>query len=158
MAVQTVADMMAVWQDGVMATPTNTQFAVAVHVLGYLGTAGAGRLVGASELAASTAANPVHVRKVLGPLRDAGLLESSVGKTGGWRLVVDPAELTLATVWRVVQGDDPVVGLHAPDPACPVGRQVRDDLQVVERRMAAALEAELERTTIAELGFAGTRV
>ncbi|MEH3033576.1 MAG: Rrf2 family transcriptional regulator [Aeromicrobium erythreum] len=136
-----------------MATPTNTQFSVAAHVMTYLAAAD-GRAVGATELAASANVNPVHVRKVLGPLRDAGLLASTAGRSGGWRLACDPRTTTLADVWAVVQGDDPVLGLHGPSPDCPVGRQVAADLGAVERRVAAAVRDELARTTVADLGSA----
>ena len=70
-----------------MARPTSTHFAVAVHVLTYLAAVAAeSRAVSSEELAASANVNPVHVRRVLGPLRDAGLVSSRPGPRGGWGL------------------------------------------------------------------------
>jgi Rrf2 family protein len=130
-----------------MATPTNTRFAVAVHVLTYLAScAAAGRAtpVSSDELAGSTAVNPVHVRKVLGPLRTAGLVRSRPGAHGGWELAADPKAVNLAQVWQVLQGDDPVLGIHGPNPACPVGAGVQGALVDLDRRVARAVLTELE--------------
>ncbi|TQL67768.1 BadM/Rrf2 family transcriptional regulator [Nocardioides albertanoniae] len=144
-----------------MATPTNTRFAVAVHVLTYLAScAAAGRTtpVGSEELAGSTAVNPVHVRKVLGPLRAAGLVSSWPGARGGWELAADPEVVDLAQVWRVLQGDDPVLGIHGPNPACAVGANIQGVLTDLDRRVARAVLAELEAITLADvLASAGFR-
>jgi Rrf2 family protein len=130
--------------------PTNTQFALAVHMLTLL----AGRapaVLSSEEMAGSAGSNPVHVRRVLGRLRTAGLVTSRPGVGGGWQLRVDPATTTLADVWRVVQGDDPVLGLHGANPDCAIGQGVQAALTTVDRRAAAAIEAELATTTVAEL-------
>jgi Rrf2 family protein len=134
-----------------VARPTNTQFAVAVHVLTYLAGMGGERPISSDELSESTNVNPVHVRRVLGPLRAAGLVDSRPGVHGGWTLRRDPAGVTLAEVWRLVQADDPVLAVHGPSPLCPVGQDVQRSLTEVERSVAAAVEAELARTTVRDL-------
>lgn len=137
-----------------MARSTNTRFAVAVHVLTYLAAgAAAGRAtpVGSEELAGSTAVNPVHVRKVLGPLREAGLTRSRPGAHGGWELAVDPASVTLAQIWSLLQGDDPVLGLHGPNPACAVGASIQGVLAGLERRVADAILAELDSISLSDV-------
>ena len=73
-------------------------------------------------MASSVGSNPVHIRRVLGRLRAAGLVASRPGPHGGWLLLRSPEETTLADVWRVVNGDDPVLGVHEADPNCPIGR------------------------------------
>jgi Rrf2 family protein len=131
--------------------PTNTQFAVAVHVLTLLAGAPAGAPTSSDRLAESTNANPVHVRRVLGPLRAAGLVTSRPGAHGGWELARDPAGISLAEVWRLVQGDDPVLGLHGSNPHCPVGQGIQATLVGLDREVAAAVEAQLARSTVADL-------
>lgn len=132
-----------------MARPTNTQFAVAVHVLTLLG--GAPDEVLSSELlAGSVGANPAHVRRVLGALRRVGLVASRPGAHGGWQLGRSAEALTLGDVWRAVQGDDPLLGLHGAAPACVVGQRIQRALSDVERRAAQAVEEELTRTTISD--------
>jgi Rrf2 family protein len=153
-----------------MARPTSTQFAVAVHVLTYLAGVAAesrsessaaesrpegpepqARAVSSEELAASANANPAHVRRVLGPLREAGLVVSRPGPRGGWGLGRPAGEITAAQVWDLVQGDEPVLGLHGPNPACPVGRSIQQSLTDLDVRARQAVRAELDRVTVSDL-------
>jgi len=147
----TVVIAVAVWQDVFVARPTNLQFAVVVHVLTYLAGMGTERPISSDELSGSVNTNPVYVRRTLGPLREAGLVRSVPGVHGGWELCREPKEITLAEVWGLVQGDDPVLGLHGANPKCPVGRDVSTALAGIDRQVAAAVTAELARTTIADL-------
>ncbi len=134
-----------------MARSTNTQFAVAVHVLTYLAGSAEGRPVSSDELSGSTNVNAVYVRRVLGPLREAGLVRSRPGVHGGWELARDAWDISLDQVWRLLQGTDPVLGLHGPDPACPVGRSVQMSLTALDRAVADAVASELGRFTVADL-------
>lgn len=133
-----------------MARSTNTQFAVAVHVLTLLGGA-PDELLSSEVLAGSAGANPVHVRRVLGALRRAGLVASRPGVHGGWQLARSPDVVTLRDIWRAVQGDDPIIGLHGAAPQCDVGQRIQRALSDVERRAALAVEEQLARTTIWDL-------
>lgn len=134
-----------------MARSTNTRFAVAVHVLTYLADVDAGRPVSSDQLSESSNVNPVYVRRVLGPLRDAGLVRSRPGAHGGWELAVDARDISLGRVWRLLQGTDPVLGLHGPDPTCRVGRGVQTSLTALDRAVAAAVAAELDRSTVRDV-------
>jgi Rrf2 family protein len=133
-----------------MARPTNTQFALAVHMLTLL-TADPQTMQSSELLASSAGSNPVHVRRVLGRLRRAGLVRSRPGPHGGWLPTETVADTTLADVWRAVNGDDPVLGLHSASPDCSVGQRIQAALASIDRRAAAALVAELEHTTIDDL-------
>ena len=134
-----------------MATPTNTQFAVAVHVLSYLAGVDVTRPVSSEELAASVNASPVYVRRVLTPLRRSGMVTSQPGARGGWVLRRPPASIALSEVWRLVQGDDPVLGLHGPNPTCRTGTRVQRALVKIERDVADAVDAQLSRLTVADV-------
>lgn len=135
-----------------MARPTSTQFAVAVHVLTYLaGAVSQARAVSSEELALSANANPVHIRRVLGPLREAGLVQSRPGPRGGWGLGRAADQITVAQVWDLVQGEEPVLGLHGPNPACPVGHSIQQSLTDLDARARQAVRAELDRVTVADL-------
>jgi DNA-binding IscR family transcriptional regulator len=54
-------------------------------------------------MAPSAGANPVHIRRVLGRLREAGFGASRPGPRGGWQLLRAPERSTLADVWRVIR-------------------------------------------------------
>lgn len=137
-----------------MSRATNTQFSVACHALSLLSSL-PGAPASSELVAGSAAASPVYVRRVLGLLRRAGLVASRPGAHGGWHLTRPACEVSLGDVWRAVQGDEPVLGLHAPVAACPVGSEVGRLMAEVERRTARAIEHELDSMTVADLTPAG---
>ncbi|MEA2317033.1 MAG: hypothetical protein QOD44_1222 [Solirubrobacteraceae bacterium] len=138
-----------------MSGPANTQFALGVHMATLL-AALAGAPQTSELLASSAGSNPVHVRRVLGRLRDAGLVISRPGVRGGWQLAADPEATTLADIWRAVHGDAGILGLHEASPACTVGRRIQDSLAEIDRSAARAIERDLAGTTLADLAR-GTR-
>ncbi|MET1076075.1 MAG: transcriptional regulator, partial [Umezawaea sp.] len=70
-------------------------------------------------------------------------------------LSVDAHDIALAQVWRLLQGTDPVLGLHGPDPTCAVGRGVQESLTALDHAVAGAVATELERFTVHDV-LAGT--
>ena len=135
-----------------MARPTSTHFGVAVHVLTYLASPVAeARAVSSEELAGSANVNPVHVRRVLGPLRDAGLVSSRPGPGGGWGLARPAAQIALVEVWNLVRDDEYVLGLHGPNPACAVGRSVQHSLIDLDARVCESVRGTLGTVTVADL-------
>lgn len=139
-----------------MTSASNTQYAVALHVLSYLAAVAAsdrgGRPVGSDELAASIGVTPVHVRRVLAPLREAELVASRPGARGGWSLGRAAGDIRLVEVWDALVGDDSVFGLHRPLPDCPVGGQVQRDLTALSEALTADVRARLSSLTVADLG------
>jgi Rrf2 family protein len=133
-----------------MGRPTNTQFAVAVHLLTLL-CAEPERVQSSEALSHSVGANAVHARRVLGRLRRAGLVSSRPGNHGGWVPRTHPGAITLADVWRAVYGGDPLLGLHEADPDCQIGQGIQALLLDVDRRAARAVEDELATTTLCDL-------
>ncbi len=134
-----------------MARSTNTQFAVAVHVLTYLSGRTDGPPVSSAELSESTRVNAVYVRRVMGPLREAGFVRSHPGVHGGWELAAAPESINLGRVWSLLQGEDPVLGMHGPNPTCAVGRGVQQSLTLLDQGLAGALAAHLGRFSIADV-------
>ena len=132
-----------------MSGPANTRFAVAYHALGLLASI-PGEPLSSEQMAVSVGASPVYLRRVLGMLRRAGLVGSRPGAQGGWQLVRTAGEIRLGDVWRAVQGDEAVLGIHGPPPGCPVGDSVRARLAVVEQRVARSIEQALDAQTIAD--------
>ena len=54
------------------------------------------------EIASAERLSHAYVAKLLGVLRQAGLIESVRGRAGGYRLAATPAEVTLGAVLRVL--------------------------------------------------------
>ncbi len=128
----------------------NTQFALGVHLLTML-AASAPATLRSEAMAGSANANPVHIRRVLGRFREAGLVGSKPGVGGGTHLLRDPATITLAEVWRIAQGDTPVLGAYEGDPHCQVGSGMHSLLTELDQRAQRAIQHELRTTTIAQL-------
>lgn len=137
-----------------VSSPANTRFAVATHVLTYLGAiraAGPERAVGSDELAGSVRVSPVHVRRVLGPLRRAGLVASRPGPGGGWLLGADPADIPLVDVFDALRDDERLIARHDPSPDCPIGRLVQDRLDDLDTELLARVRERLGLQTVADL-------
>ncbi|WP_328752773.1 Rrf2 family transcriptional regulator [Streptomyces sp. NBC_00285] len=94
--------------------------------------------------------SPVNGPRILAA-RPPSTSSNGVGPHGGWTLTRAPADITLGDVWRAIQGNDPVLALHAAAPDCLVGRSVHSSLADLERRTARAVEDELDRVTLEDL-------
>lgn len=129
----------------------NTRFAVAVHVLTLLQMQ-AGEPTSSEWIAGSVNTNPSLIRRLLSQLARAGLTTSQMG-TGGGALLARPAQkITLADVYRAVLDEAVVIPMHSsPNPKCPVGKNIQAVLESRIHGAERALEAELSRTTIADL-------
>jgi len=134
-----------------MTGPANTRFSLAVHVLALLAEHDPGMV--SSEMAASSAGtSPVHVRKVMSHLRNAGIAESHAGSGGGWTLARASQYISLADVWDAVYGDEHIVTLHPdPNPACDVGRHIGAVLDDVSARATDAARGELSTVSIRDV-------
>lgn len=128
----------------------NSRFAVAVHVLTLIAQ-GEGEPVTSEYIAGSVNTNPSLVRRILSLLARAGLTTSQMGTGGGALLARPAAEITLRDVYRAVDEGE-LFALHreSPNPACPVGRNIQALLETRFDAATRALEAELDRTTIAD--------
>jgi Rrf2 family protein len=132
----------------------NSRLTIAVHALAWMALAqrrGHQRLTSA-QVAASVNTNPVIIRRSLGDLHRAGLVEVWHGAGAGWGLARAPAEITLLDVYDAVERE-PLFGMHRAEPnlECPVGKGIRPALGHVYREAEQALRCELRRTSIAEV-------
>ncbi|MBZ9711934.1 Rrf2 family transcriptional regulator [Deinococcus multiflagellatus] len=126
----------------------NSQFAVAVHILALVHQFPDAS--SSAEMAGSVGTNPVVIRTVSGLLRRAGLLRTRRGVAGA-ELTRPPTQITLLDVYRAV-GQGSVFRLHEhPHPSCPVGANIQATLEAHFAQAQAALEAELARTTLADV-------
>jgi Rrf2 family protein len=129
----------------------NCRFTVAIHVLCLL-AAQRPRPLTSEFIAGSVNTNPVVIRRILGVLREAGLVKSQSGVSGGWELVATPETITLGGLYQVVRPGT-VFAMHSQQPnvLCPVGRNIQRGLGSHYQKAQAAMEAELDRTTIADV-------
>lgn len=132
----------------------NSRYTIALHVLTWMALAARkGRhLVTSEQIAHSVNTNPVFLRRILGLLREAGVVESQRGANAGWRLAREPDKITLADAYAAV-ADEPLFAMHhgTPNLDCPVGGGIREALGPLYREAEAAMTAALARTTVADL-------
>ncbi|MBQ1808111.1 MAG: Rrf2 family transcriptional regulator [Selenomonas sp.] len=102
-------------------------------------------------LASSVNVNPVIIRKTLGQLKAAGLVEVAAG-VGGAKLLRTPGEITLREVFQAVEEDEDLFHIQDnPNPQCPVGRNIQ---QVLGKRLALVKDnmlADFAQMTLADL-------
>jgi Rrf2 family protein len=130
---------------------TSTRFTVAIHILTLLANA-SGEALTSEFIASSVNTNAVVIRRLLGLLREAGLVVSQGGPGGGWQLSRLDKSITLRAIYRAVEGST-LFPLHSstPNPRCPVGSTIQTALTGHFEAAQQALEKDLERTTVADL-------
>lgn len=131
-----------------------SQFALSLHVLGFLAwnEERGGDPVTSRQMAESINTNPVVVRRLLGDLRRAGLVETQRGAGGGVSLNRAPEAITLRQVYESVT-EAPLFCRHPnpPDRSCFVGGQIEQVLCEVFTEAEEALKAKLADLTIADV-------
>jgi Rrf2 family protein len=132
----------------------NSRLTIAVHALAWMALAQRRglSLMTSEQVAASINTNPVIVRRSLGDLRDAGLVEVRRGAGAGWSLAHPPDRITLLAVYEAVESE-PLFGMHRSEPnqACPVGRGIRPVLGQLYGELEQALRHQLRGTSIADV-------
>lgn len=128
----------------------NSRLSLALHTLSHM--AGApDRVRTSKDIAEHAGTNPVVVRRVLGRLREAGLLTSEKGHAGGWKLARSPQEITLADVYVAL--DESLVAPvdESEKPSCAVEHALYRRVSGVMKDIEKSLIARLSETNIAEV-------
>ncbi|GAA0284056.1 Rrf2 family transcriptional regulator [Actinomadura nitritigenes] len=132
----------------------NSRLTIAAHALAWIGLyQRQGHEVATSEqIATSASTNPVVIRRLLGDLRRAGLVESRRGVGAGWSLARDLESMTLLDVYGAVE-PGPLFALHraAPDAGCVVGHGIQPAMQRVYDGIEETLRRELARVTLEDV-------
>lgn len=104
-----------------------------------------------AKIAAHAGTNAVVVRRVLGRLREAGLLTSEKGHSGGWRLARAPQNITLADVYLALEEKLVAPPSETFGPACSVESALLQHVSEVMADVENNLIKRLGTTTIAEV-------
>ena len=131
----------------------SSRVAVAVHVLAYMAWKRS-EAVTSERIAASVNTNPVVVRRIVGALRNAGMVTVQPGVGGGATLALEPEEISLLDVYRAVEDNDELFSLHPQEPSrsCNIGGNIRDVLRPIFCGAHRAMESVLAGVTVAEVG------
>lgn len=130
----------------------SSRFTVAVHILSLVAIE-RNELCTSEWIAKSVNTNPVVIRRVIGKLRNAGLVQVRQG-VGGATLLKPLNEITLLDVYRAVEvvQEGELFQMHeGPNPNCPVGANIEVVLELILLRAQVAMESVLGEITMEEL-------
>ncbi len=134
----------------------NSRLTVAIHILTWMALVereypDAGPVT-SEQIAKSVNTNPVVIRRTLGSLAKAGLVESFRGVNAGWRLAKRANDITMLDVFDALE-EGAHFALHAAQPsqACPIGRGIGATLGDVYDSIHTGMREVLASKSIAAL-------
>ena len=128
----------------------NSQLSGVLHVLLHM--AEHDRPSTSEELARAMTTNPVVVRRILGGLREAGLVASEKGHGGGWMIARPLEDITMLQVHEALGAAEFLaIGNRSEAPSCLVEQAVNNALGAVFDQAEAVLKAGFGAVTLAML-------
>ncbi|HEV7291576.1 MAG TPA: Rrf2 family transcriptional regulator [Devosia sp.] len=129
----------------------SSRLSLALHALVHLHKQPDAAITSAA-LAQCLMTNPVVVRRVLGELREAGIVTATKGHDGGWRLARPAAEVSLRAVYAAM-GESLLIRTQSDpgDRQCGIVRAVDSVMTDFLSEAEALLAARLERISLADL-------
>lgn len=131
----------------------SSRFTLAVHIFACIDVFKDKCKVTSDFLAGSTNVNPVIVRKILGQLKAAGLVEVARG-SGGASVTRPLNEISFLDIYNAVEciENGELFHFHEnPNTDCPVGRNIHAVLDDKLLRVQKAMEAELSSITLEDI-------
>lgn len=130
----------------------SSRFSVGIHILALLEINKDGK--NTSELLASSVnTNPALIRKIMGMLKKAGLVEIHPGIAGA-KLAKGLSEITFLDVYQAVNvvNENELFSVHdKPNPNCTVGRNIQESIMPIFSNAQLALETTLSKVTIEDV-------
>ncbi len=128
----------------------NSRLSLALHTLSHM-AAEPENWQTSADIAAHAGTNPVVVRRVLGRLREAGLLSSERGHAKGWRLARPPHEITLADIYVALEESIVASDQDVKKSPCSVETALHQQITNIMEEIETSLIERLAETTIADM-------
>ncbi len=130
---------------------SNSQFAVAVHILSMLAQK-SDEKIKSECIAESVNTNAVVIRRLLCNLQEANLVVSQKGATGGTQLTKRAEDISLNDIYEAVSTGE-VFSLHPskPNQDCPVGKNIESVLCNLQKDIDDVIREKLVRYTLADV-------
>ena len=137
---------------GVIKMKISSRFSVAVHILSIISMEDT-NLCTSEWIAGSVNTNPVVIRRVIGMLKKAHLVDVPKG-TGGAYLLKSIKDITLLEVYRAVDvvEEGELFQIHEnPNPKCPIGANIQGVLEIILFKAEKAMEDVLKNVTMEDI-------
>ncbi|AJS59518.1 Rrf2 family transcriptional regulator [Paenibacillus sp. IHBB 10380] len=132
----------------------SSRFAVGIHILSLLEINKTA--VNTSEfIAGSVNTNPVVIRRIMGMLHKAGLVNVRPGVAGA-KLARNVEDITLLDVYKAVSAveENELFSVHnAPNPDCLVGRNIQSSIEPLFSAAQQAMEDKLKEQTVKQVVY-----
>lgn len=130
----------------------SSRFSVAIHILSLIEINKDG--ISTSEyISGSVNTNPVVIRRIMGMLNKAGLVEVRTGVAGS-KLSRPLDQITLLDVYHAVHvvEEDRLFAVHDhPNPDCPVGKNIQSSIEPIFSLAQKAMENTLAAVTLQDV-------
>ncbi|MEW9051202.1 MAG: Rrf2 family transcriptional regulator [Neobacillus sp.] len=130
----------------------SSRFAVGIHILTLIDFNQEG--TSTSEfIASSVNTNPAVIRKLMGMLKKAGLIEVHPGIAGA-KLAKKSPDITLFDVYKAVNvvQENELFSVHdKPNPNCPVGKNIQETIEPLFTAAQLAMEKVLGSVTLEDV-------
>lgn len=130
----------------------SSRFAVAIHILTLLEFNKDG--ISTSEyLSGSVNTNPVVIRRIIGMLNKAGLVDVKPGVAGS-KLAKPLQDINLLDIYRAVQvvNQDALFAVHdSPNSDCNVGKHIQSAIEPIFTIAQRAMEEQLKHVTLKQI-------
>lgn len=131
----------------------SSRFTLAVHIFACIDVFKDEYKITSDFLAGSTNVNPVIIRKILGQLKAAGLVEVARG-SGGASIPRPLNEISFLDIYNAVEcvENGELFHFHEnPNTDCPVGKNIHAVLDDKLMRVQKAMETELSSITLEDI-------
>lgn len=132
----------------------SSRFTIAVHILTCIDYFKGKNQLSSDFIAASVGTNPVVIRRILGQLKKAGLVNVTRGGQGEASIARSPDSITLYDIYKAVGSvdDDELFHFHEnPNPSCPVGRNIHASLDKRLAQVQKAMEDSLKSMKLSDV-------
>jgi Rrf2 family protein len=128
----------------------NSRLSVALHVLLHMSEQ-RDQPMTSKQMAACAGANPVVIRRTFAGLREAGIVSSTKGHGGGWRIARPIEHISLGQIQDAL--DEHLVALAMADesPGCLVERAVNNALDEAVNEAERLMAQRLATISLARL-------
>lgn len=130
----------------------SSRFAVGIHVVTLIEYNKDG-ITSSEFLASSVNTNPALIRKIMGMLKKADLIEVRPGIAGA-KLTRNLTEITLYDVYKAVNvvEENELFSVHeTANPKCPVGRNIQSTIEPIFETAQLAMEKVLKNVTLEDV-------